>query len=94
MISNPDDSSPTIVTLNPISSLETKLLARFDKVRNKLKIKNLQEEKERLWIRVSFLNKKVISLESRHNILEQYGRRNNLQITGISDSKPQKRFRK
>ena len=48
MISNPDDSSPTIVTLNPISSLETKLLARFDKVRNKLKIKNLQEEKERL----------------------------------------------
>ena len=100
MISTPDDSSPTTVTLNPISSLETKLLARLDEVQNKLlnakniNIKNLQEEKERLWIRVSFLDKKVISVESRHNILEQYGRRNNLQITGIPDSVHQKRFRK
>ena len=32
MISTPDDSNPTTVTLNPISSLETKLLARFDEV--------------------------------------------------------------
>ena len=54
MISTPDDSSPTTVTLNPISSLETKLLARLDEVQNKLlntkniNIKNLQEEKERL----------------------------------------------
>ena len=40
--------------------------------------------------RVSFLDKKVISLESRHNMLEQYGRRNNLEITGIPDSVPQR----
>ena len=32
MISTPDDSNPTTVTLNPISSLETKLVARFDEV--------------------------------------------------------------
>ena len=32
MISTPDDSKPTTVILNPISSLETKLLARFDEV--------------------------------------------------------------
>ena len=52
MISAPDDSNPTPVTLDPISSLETKLLAHFDKVQNELLnvkniiIKNLQEQNE------------------------------------------------
>ena len=92
MISTPDDSNPTPVTLDTISSLETKSLARFDEVQNELPnvkniiIKNLQEENERLQKRVSFLDKKIISLESKHNMLEQYGRRNNLEITGIPDS--------
>ena len=36
-----------------------------------------------------FLYKKVISLESRH-MLEQYGRRNDFEVTGIPDSVPQK----
>ena len=40
--------------------------------------------------RVSFLDKKIISLESSYNMLEQYARRNNLEITGIPDSMPQK----
>ena len=68
------------------------MLARFDEVQNELLnvkniiIRNLQEENERLRKRVSFLNKKVISLESRDNMLEQYGRRNNYEITGIPDS--------
>ena len=84
MIPTPDDSNPTSVTLDPISSIETKLLARFDEVQNELFnvkniiIKNLQEENERLRKGVSFLYKKVISLESRHNMLEQYGRRKTL----------------
>ena len=94
--STPEDSYPTPVALDPISNLETKLLDRFDEVQNELLnvkniiIKNLQEENERLRKRVSFLDKKVISLESRHNMLEQYGRRNNLEITGIPDSVPQR----
>ena len=77
MISTPDDSNPTSVTLNPISSLEIKLLARFDKVQNQLCnfkniiIKNLREENQHLRKRVSFLDKKVILLESRHHMLEQ-----------------------
>ena len=36
------------------------------------------------------MDKKVISLESRQNMLEHYGRRNNLEITGIPDSGPQR----
>ena len=60
MFSTPDDCNLTSVTLNAISSLETKLLACFDKVQNELLnlkniiIKNLQEENERLRKRVSF----------------------------------------
>ena len=46
----------------------------------------MQIENERLINQVSYLNKKVISLEANHNILEQYGRRNNIEITGIPDS--------
>ena len=94
--STPKDSNPTPVTLDPISSLETKLLAHFDEAQNELlnvksiTITNLQEENECLRRRISFLNKKVISLESQHNMLEQYGRRNNLEITGIPDSVPQR----
>ena len=82
--------------MDPISSLETKLLARFDDFQNELLnvkniiIKNLEEENERLRKRVSFLDKKVISFESRQNMLEQYRRRNTLEITGIPDSVSQK----
>ena len=87
---------PTTVTMDPISSLENKLLARFDDFQNELLnvkniiIKNLEEENERLRKRVSFLDKKVISFESRQNMLEQYRRRNTLEITGIPDSVSQK----
>ena len=51
---------------------------------------NLQEENERLRKRVSFLDKKFISLETIYNMLEQYGMRNNPEIIGILDSMPQK----
>ena len=96
MTSNPDDSNPIFVTLDPNSSLETKLLARFDEVQNEhLNVKNiimnnLQEENERLRKRVSFSDKKFISLETIYNMLEQYGMRNNPEIIGILDSMPQK----
>ena len=49
-----------------------------------LKIYNI--ENEHLRNQVSYLNKKVVSLEANHNILEQYGRRNNIEITGIPDT--------
>ena len=48
-------------------------------------IKDLQVENQRLRSRIINLEKKVISLEENSNSLEQYGRRNNLEITGIPD---------
>ena len=76
-----------------IGCLEAKLLSRFDNLSTEflnlkdiIIIKNLQIENERLRNQVSYLDKKVVSLEAKHNILEQYGRRNNIEITGIPDT--------
>ena len=75
-----------------IGQLEAKLLSRFDNLSTEflnlkdILIKNLQIENERLRNQVSDLNKKVVSLEANHNILEQYGRQNNIEITGIPDT--------
>ena len=38
--------------------------------------------------KVNVLENKVLTLESEHNSLEQYGRRNNIQITGIPNNVP------
>ena len=51
-------------------------------------IKNLQVENERLRKKVNVLENKVLTLESEHNSLEQYGRRNNIQITRIPNNVP------
>lgn len=48
-------------------------------------IKRLQEENNLLRTRCSKLENKVISLESSINHVEQYGRRNNIVISGIPD---------
>ena len=75
-----------------IKSLETKLLARFDGIDQELLnikdpvIKNLQVENQKLRNKINQLENKVISLEANTNSLEQYGRRNNLEISGIPDS--------
>ena len=76
-----------------IVRLESKLLSRFDNLSTEflnlkdiIIIKNLQIENECLRNRVSYLNKRIVSLESNHNMLEQYGRRNNIEITGIPDT--------
>ena len=88
------DSSVISETANLILSLEKKLISRFnglDKEKLNLKdviIKNLQEENQSLRKKVSDLESKVISLESDHNSLEQYGRRNNIEISGILDTVP------
>ena len=79
-------------TANLILSLEKKLISRFnglDKEKLNLKdviIKDLQDENQRLRKKVADLESKVISLESDHNSLEQYGRRNNIEISGILDT--------
>ena len=86
---NDSDQAPNTSEL--IINLEKKLISRFDGVDKEtlnLKdviIKNLQIENQRLQTRLNDLKNRVLSLEISGNHLEQYGRRNNLEITGISD---------
>ena len=81
-------------TANLIFSLEKKLISRFDGLDKEILnlkdiiIKNIQDENQRLRKKVSDLESKVISLENDHNSLKQYGRRNNLEISGILDTVP------
>ena len=52
-------------------------------------IKNIQVQNERLRKKKeNVLENKVLTLESEHNSLEQYGRRNNTEITGLPDNVP------
>ena len=70
------------------------LISRFDGLDKEILnlkdviIKNLQVKNQRLTQKVSDLESKVISLESDHNSLEQYGGRNNIEICGILESLP------
>ena len=78
-------------TSNLIINLEKKILSRFDGLNKELLnlkdviIKDLQLENQRLRMKVKNLENKVMSLEINGNHLEQYGKRNNLEITGIPD---------
>ena len=51
-------------------------------------IKNLQVENEHLRKKVNVLENKILTIDSEHNSLEQYGRRNNIKITRIPGSVP------
>ena len=48
-------------------------------------IKNLQEGNARHDAKCNYFEKKVVSLEAKLNHLSQYGRRNNLVLSGIPD---------
>ena len=67
-------------------------MSRFDEPTTELlnvkdvMIKNLQAQNERLREKFSYLYKKVTSLKINQNKLEQYGRRNNIEVSGIPDS--------
>ena len=51
-------------------------------------IKNLQVENERLRKKVNVLKNKILTLKSEHNSPKQYGRSDNIEITGTADSVP------
>ena len=81
-----------------IINLESKLLLHFDNLDEEMLnlkdaiIKNLQVENQRLRSRIVNLERKVISLEENSDSLEQYGRWNNLEITGIPDDVDDQKF--
>ena len=82
----------SFATSENITNLETKLLSRFDELTKELLnvkdviIKNLQAENERLRGKVCSLESKVTFLAIKQNKLEQYGRRKNIEVSGIPDS--------
>ena len=69
--------------LEQISSLKVDVRSVKDEFLNM--IKRLQDENVLLRSRCSKLEDKVVSLESSVNQVEQYGRRNNIVISGIPD---------
>ena len=77
---------------DPLSSLESRLLTEFQQIKDEIiNLKNviitrLQEDNNMLKKKVSALESKVEDLEINCNSLEQYGRRNNLELSGIPDS--------
>ena len=79
-------------TANLIKNLEKNMNSRFDSLDAEMLtlkdviIKNLQIENERLRKKVDDLENKVETIEKDYNSLEQYGRRNNIEISGIPDS--------
>ena len=81
-------------TATLIINLEKKMTSRFDGLDIELLnlkdviIENLQVENELLRKKVNVLENKVSTLESEHNLLEQYGWQNNIEITGIPYSVP------
>ena len=94
--SDTSGSTVSIATSENISNLEnkniSKLVSRFDELTKELLnvkdviIKNLQARDERLREKVCSLESKVTSVEINQNELEQYGRRNNIEVSGIPDS--------
>ena len=49
-------------------------------------VKNLQDENKRLKTKVNVLENKIIDLEIQNNNVDQYSRRNNVEISGIPQS--------
>ena len=75
-----------------MSKLKAELVGEFRTVKDEIIdlkeviIQNLRNECNRLNNVVSEMSLKIVDLESKCNSLEQYGRRNNLEISGIPDS--------
>ena len=75
-----------------MSKLKAELVREFRTVKDEIIdlkeviIQNLRNECNRLNNVVSEMSLKIVDLESKCNSLEQYGRRNNLEISGIPDS--------
>lgn len=85
---NPTPCETSALILN----LEKTMLSRFDGLDKEILnikdivIKELQLENQRLRKKVNDLEKKVYSAEENINSLEQYGRRNNIEISGIPEN--------
>ena len=69
--------------INCINNLNEEIVNLKDIV-----IKQFQDENEKLWVKCSTLENKVVNLEQNLNSLGQYDRRNNLVLSGIPEKIP------
>ena len=67
--------------MKSINELKDEVLNSKDTV-----MKNLQEGNARLHAKCNYSEKKVVSLETKLNHLDQYGRKYNLVLSGIPDT--------
>ena len=78
--------------LSSISNVESNLMQNITILKNEvinlkdIIVKNLQDENKRLKTKVNVLENIYIDLEIQNNNLDQYSRRNNVEILGISQS--------
>ena len=77
--------------LEAVNGIKNSLNSRFDALHNEflnlkdVVIQRLQDDNTRLKERIAVLEKRVEDAETHSYLLEQYGRRNNVEIEGISD---------
>ena len=94
VVGSSDTSCPAtnVATSENITNLEINLMSPFDELTKELLnvkdiiIKNLLVENKSLREKVSNLESKVTTLKINQNKLEQYGRRNNIEVPGIPNS--------
>ena len=78
--------------LSALSKVESNLMQNITNLKDEvinlkdIIIKNLQDENKRLKTKVNVLENKIIDLEIQNNNVDQYSRRNNVEIPGISQS--------
>ena len=75
-----------------LSKVESNLMQNITNVKDEvinlkdIIIKNLQDENKHLKTKVNILENKILDLEIQNNNLDQYSRRNNVEISGIPQS--------
>ena len=85
MLASPD-------LLSALSKVESTLMQNITNLKDEvisledIIIKNFQDENKRLKTKVNVWENKIIHLEIQNNNLDQYSRRNNVEISGIPQS--------
>ena len=90
--SRPESANDNNQVLEAVNGIKNTFSSRFDVLHNEflnlkdVVVQRLQDDNTRLKERIAVLEKRVEDAETRSYLLEQYGRRNNVEIEEISDS--------
>ena len=90
--SKPESANDHSQVIEAVNGIKDNLNGRFDSLYNEflnlkdVVIQRLQDDNNRLKEKIAVLEKCVEDAESHSHLLEQYGRRKNIEIAGISDS--------